>query len=110
MIEDTIQKIEARLQTAENLPPEKRAELGELLAVLKQEVADLARTRADDARSIAGFVQVSTHEATRAEQKPELLQHSLAGLAQSVAGLETSHPRLVQVVNSVCTTLANLGI
>jgi hypothetical protein len=110
MIQDTIQKLEARLRSAENLPPEKRAELIELLSTLTREVDTLARTHAEDAQSIAGFVEVSAHEATRTEQKPELLQHSLAGLQQSVEGFETSHPRLVQAVNSICTTLANLGI
>jgi anti-sigma factor RsiW len=110
MIEDTIQQIEARLTSAENLPPEKRAELSELLAALKREVADLARTHAEEAQSIAGFAQVSAHEATRAEVQPELLQYSLRGLSRSVEGFEESHPRLVQAVNSICTTLSNLGI
>jgi len=110
MIQDTITKIEARLQGAENLSAEKREELAALLAQLKAEVGELAKTHREDAQSIAGFAQVSTHEATRAEKNPASLEHSLAGLSASVAGFEQSHPRLVQVVNSICTTLSNLGI
>jgi hypothetical protein len=110
MIQETIQKIEAQLTSNAQLPPEKRAELLALLATLKEEVGALSQTHAEDARSIAGFAAVSAHEATRSEVKPDLLEHSLGGLARSVQGLEATHPRLVQVVNSICTTLSNLGI
>jgi hypothetical protein len=110
MIQDTIEKIEARLKSAENLPLEKRTELLALLADLKAEVGNLSHTNEEQAQSIAGFAQVSTHEATRTEVNPELLEHSLAGLSGSVQGFEQSHPRLVQAVNSICTTLSNLGI
>lgn len=110
MIKDTLQKIEARLQQTEALAPEKRAELTALLATLKQEVAELHKTHADDATSIAGFTELSAHEATRAEKNPVLLQHSLDGLKGSVEGFEESHPQLVQSVNAICTTLSNLGI
>ena len=110
MIEDTIRKIELRLQNAEALKDDRRAELVELLATLKAEVAELSKTDADQARSIAGFTELSTHEATRPEQDPQLLKLSLEGLSTSVRGFEQSHPRLVQIVNSISQTLSNLGI
>ncbi|WCJ61067.1 DUF4404 domain-containing protein [Fontisphaera persica] len=110
MIQDTIAKIEARLASAEQLPEEKRRELMELVARLKEEVQTLSQTHADDARSIAQFAALSTHEATREEVKAPLLETSLRGLARSVQGFESSHPRLVDVVNRICTTLSNLGI
>ena len=89
---------------------ERRQELLQLLGTLKSEVADLSRTHGDQAQSIAGFTQVSTHEATRAEQNPELLKLSLDALGSSVHGFEESHPRLVQIVNTISNALANLGI
>jgi len=110
MIEDTIAKIEARLQNADALPPEKRQELQQLLATLKSEVAKLSRTHAEQAESIAGFADISTHEATREQQNPELLKLSLNGLSSSVEEFEKSHPKLVQIVNSISTALSNLGI
>ncbi len=110
MIQDTIAKIEARLASAEQMPPEKRAELLALVAKLKEEVQSLSQTHADDARSIAQFAALSTHEATRDNIKKPLLETSLRGLARSVEGLESSHPKLVDVVNRICTTLSNLGI
>ena len=109
MIDETISKIEARLQ-AEGLDADRRRELLDLLATLKSEVAALAKTHSEDAQSIAGFAEISAHEATRSEKNPRLLDLSLKGLNSSVEGLENSHPRLVQIVNAISNTLSNLGI
>ena len=110
MIRDTIGKIEERLRGAESVNDENRAELLKLLATLKAEVSDLSETDAEQAQSIAGFAAVSTHEAIREDKNPELAELSLKGLSSSVQGFEESHPKLVQAVNSICTTLSNLGI
>ena len=110
MIKDTIGKIEARIEGADAIKEDRRRELMQLLGTLKSEVAELSKTHGEQAQSIAGFTQVSAHEATRAEQNPELLKLSLDGLSSSVRGFEESHPRLVQIVNAISHTLANLGI
>jgi hypothetical protein len=110
MIEDIIGKIEARIQGADAIKEDRRRELLELLSTLKAEVGRLSRTHGEQARSIAGFTEVSTHEATRSKQDPELLKLSLKGLASSAQNLEQSHPRLVQIVNALSNTLSNLGI
>lgn len=110
MIEDTIGKIEAKIHGAETIREDRRQELLQLLGTLKSEVAVLSKTHGEQAESIAGFAELSTHEATRAEQNPQLLQLSLQGLSSSVGELEKSHPRLVQIVNAISNTLSNLGI
>lgn len=110
MIRDTIGKIEERLRGSEALSDDSRAELLKLLATLKSEVSHLWESDAEKAQSIAGFTAVSAHEATREERNPELMELSLKGLSRSVEGFEESHPKLVQAVNSICTTLSNLGI
>ncbi len=110
MIEDTIGKIESRIEGADAIKEDRRQELLQLLGTLKAEVAALSKTHGEEAQSIAGFTQVSTHEATRTEQNPELLKLSLSGLGSSVEGFEQSHPRLVQIVNAISHTLSNLGI
>lgn len=110
MIHDTIGKIEERLRTSDAIKGENKTELLQLLATLKAEVSTLSRTHSDQAQSIAGFTAVSTHEATRTQKDPELMELSIRGLSSSVEGFEESHPKLVQVVNSICTTLSNLGI
>src|SRR5271157_6461671 len=110
MIEQTIEKIEARIEGAEAIKEDRRRELLQLLATLKAEVGELSKTHGEQAQSIAGFTELSAHEATRAEQDPHLLRLSLEGLSSSVAGFEESHPRLVQIVNAISSTLSNLGI
>lgn len=107
MIEDTISKIEARIQGADSITPERKAELLKLLDTLKSEISGVSKEQAE---SIAGFTERSTHEATRSNQNPELLNLSLKGMSQSVEGFEKSHPQLVQIVNSISQTLSNLGI
>ena len=110
MIHDTIGKIQAQIQHAGALKEENKQELLGLLNTLKAEVGELSKTHGEEAQSIAGFTQVSAHEATREERDPRLLKHALDGLSSSVSGLEKSHPKLVEIVNSFCTTLSNLGI
>ncbi|MGH7972760.1 MAG: DUF4404 family protein [Limisphaerales bacterium] len=110
MIEETIRNIEARIQGAETIKEDRRRELLQLLGTLKAEVAALSRTDGEQAESIAGFAELSTHEATREKQNPQLLDLSLKGLNSSVEGFERSHPQLVQIVNSISNTLSNLGI
>jgi queuine/archaeosine tRNA-ribosyltransferase len=98
------------LRSAESVPDERRQELLTLVGTLRNEINELSKTDQEQAQSIAGFTQVSTHEATRNEPNPDLVKVSLEGLSGSVVGFEKSHPRLVQIVNSISTTLSNLGI
>jgi len=110
MIEETLEKIEARIHAADSIPADRQRELLQLLATLKSEVARLSKTHTEQAQSIAGFTELSTHEATRTQQNPQLLKLSLEGLSSSVEGFEKSHPQLVQIVNAISNTLSNLGI
>ena len=110
MLHETISKIEARLKNAGSIKDEQRGELLQLLSTLKKEITTLAGTDGEKAQSIAGFTEVSTHEATRQEKNPELLKLSVQGLASSVDGFEKSHPALVALVNRIATTLSNMGI
>jgi len=110
MINKTISEIEAKISSAESVSPERRQELLQLLATLKTEVANLSTTNSEQADSIAGFTQLSTHEAMRTEQNPQLRELSLQGLRSSVEDLEQSHPQLTQIVNRISKTLSDLGI
>ena len=110
MIEDTVGKIEAKIHGTDSIQDEKKRELLLLLGTLKSEIGKLSETHGEQAQSIAGFTEISAHEATRTSQNPELLDLSLKGLSSSVEGFEKSHPRLVQIVNAISTTLSNIGI
>jgi len=110
MPNDTINRIEERLKSARTLNDETRKELLSLLTELKKEVSGLAETHGDQAQSIAGFAQLSAHEATRDAKNPDALKHSIGGLEASVSEFEQSHPKLVAAANRICTALSNLGI
>ncbi len=110
MLKMTISQIEERLQRVQAISDENRTELLQLLATLKDEVAELSETQGEDAESITRFTQISTHEATRQKKNPQLLRLSVEGLRSSVSGFETSHPRLSETVNSICHILSNMGI
>jgi Domain of unknown function (DUF4404) len=110
MIDKTLEKIETTIRHGQHLTGKDRSELLRLLASLKAEITDLSKTKQDEAESIAGFMERSTHEAVRQTKNPELLKLSIDGLAASVKGFEASHPKLVESVNYICTVLANMGI
>jgi len=105
-----MQKIKDKIQKESSVTNEKKSELLSLLSVLESEITKLSKIDSEHAESITGFIERSTHEATRQNKKPELLRLSLAGLTESVKGFEASHPVLVEKINNICTTLANMGI
>ncbi|EEF58588.1 DUF4404 family protein [Pedosphaera parvula] len=111
MTDDTLAKIEARIKGSDAINEDKRRELQDLLAKLRAEVSNLAETRPEQAQSITQLTDISTKEATRREEKnPAVLEESLGTLERSVEEFEVTHPRLVQIVNAISSTLANLGI
>jgi hypothetical protein len=110
MIEETISKLETRLKTSSTIPAQSRDELLQLLGTLKQEASELSKTHAADAQRIVGFTEISTREATQPGSDSERLNLQLKNLSASVDGFEESHPQLVQIVNRIAETLANLGI
>jgi Mg2+ and Co2+ transporter CorA len=110
MIEQTISEIESKISGAEAVSPERRRELLQLLATLKTEVAVLSKSNQEQADSIAGFAQLSTHEALRQTQDPQLREISLRGFRSSVENLEQTHPRLTHSVNRISKMLSDWGI
>ena len=110
MIENTISEIETKIRSTESVSEAHKRELLQLLGTLKTEVGTLAKTHGEQADSIANFAKISAHEATRSAPNPHLRELSNQGLISSVDGFEQSHPQLVQIVNSISSTLANLGI
>jgi hypothetical protein len=105
-----MERIRANVQQEGAVTRERKDELLGLLSALEAEVAQLSETDAEHAASIAGFVERSTHEATRRKRHPELLEISIEGLSASAKGFEASHPVLVANVNAVCSMLASIGI
>jgi malonyl CoA-acyl carrier protein transacylase len=110
MIDETLAQIKKKIENSETVKEENKKELINLLAVLQSEIEQLSVTHQDHAESILGFAQASAHEATRKNRDPDLQKISLESLQASVHGFESSHPKLVEIVNSISTALSNLGI
>ena len=110
MIDETLKELQRKIKLSSSIPDKSKEELIAMLSELKTEIAKLSKTRGEEAESISGFTKLSTHEATRSNKDQHLLDLSLKGLVFSVEGLEVSHPRLYQLVNSVCTMLTKMGI
>ena len=70
----------------------------------------ISETHPEHAESIARLVEVSAHEATRPEKRPEHLTRLSHELRQSVENFEASHPKLTAFVNEYSTILSALGI
>ena len=91
MIEKLISDIEAKIRS-ETISETAKNELLQSLAKLKAEMAKMEKS-SDAAR-----------------EKLKSLKNPMEDLRSSVEGFEQSHPKLVQTVNSISNTLANLGV
>ena len=110
MTDEHIEKTKSAVESAGNIPADKKAELLGLLSKLKSAIAKVSQTHQDDAQSIARLVEASAHEATRAQKKPELSKGLLHELKRSVENFEASHPELVALVTEYTAFLSALGI
>jgi len=110
MSTDLIERIEVKIKQSSGLKPEVREDLVGLLSALRVEMSQLGKTHHEHAESIAGFAGAAAHEATRKNTNPQLRQLAIDGFASSVKDVEVEHPKLVEITNSICTMLSNLGI
>jgi hypothetical protein len=110
MIDEHIEKTKSAIESAGNIPADKKAELLGLLSKLKPTIAKVSETHHDDARSIARLVEASAQETIRAQKKPELTKRLLHELKQSVENFEASHPELAAFVTKYSALLSAMGI
>ncbi|MEO5721308.1 MAG: DUF4404 family protein [Chthoniobacterales bacterium] len=110
MIEKRIEAIQTTIETAKNIPDERKAELLQMVAELNSEIQALAETDDEQASSITRFADISAHEASRSAKNPQLADTALDGLRGSIQGLEESHPVIVGIVNRFATALSNMGL
>ena len=109
MNDQQIEKIKSAVESADHIPPEKKAELLALLTNLKPAIAKVAETHPEDAQSIGQSVEASAQIAARENKRPERLEKAVRELKQSVEKFEASHPELAAFVNRYSTLLSALG-
>jgi hypothetical protein len=110
MIDEHIEKTKSTIESAGNIPADKKAELLGLLSKLKPAIAKASETHHEDAQSIARLVEVAAQETIRAEKKPERITRLSHELKRSVDNFEASHPELVAFVTRYTAMLSALGI
>jgi hypothetical protein len=110
MVQDTIEKIAEKISTNSSLSEKNKTELLDLLSQLKPEIIELSKVKTEHAESITGFIERSADEVMRQEKNPTLLKSAVDTLSASVNGFEESHPKLVETVNYIANSLANMGL
>lgn len=110
MLDDTISKIQAQIETSASIDPARRAQLVKLLAELKSHAATLPPSHAQHVENIANYTTLSTQHLTGTPPNQGALAQSVERLEDSVRELEVTHPQLVAVVSRISTFLANMGI
>ena len=110
MTDEHIEKTKSAVESAGNIPADKKAELLDLLSKLKPAIAKVSETHHDDAQSIARLVEASARETIRAREKPVPIKRPLHELKKSVEKFEASHPDLVAFVTEYSAFLSALGI
>ena len=110
MTDEHIEKTKSAIESAGNIPADKKAELLDLLSKLKPAIAKVSETHHEDAQSIARLVKASTQETLRVQKKPDLIKRLSRELKKSVENFEASHPELVAFVTEYSAFLSAMGI
>ena len=110
MIEDKLSRIEDKIRNASSMEDGNKDSVLELLGELRKEIKEVDENDSALLSSTGSFAEAGANEVTRGGGDKGILDIALSGLSESVKGFEKSHPKLVQVVNSICTQLSNSGI
>ena len=108
MARETLDRVLERVEASRSISDKDRAELRQLLAELKQELDGTGDS--DDARTLAGFTEVSTTAATAEQRDENALRIATDGMRASVGRFEQRHPKLVDLINQIATALSRMGI
>ncbi|NQZ57736.1 MAG: DUF4404 family protein, partial [Lentisphaeraceae bacterium] len=107
MINDKLNNIEDKIRNASAMSEENKESVLELLKELKVEMDEVSPEHASKLSSMSDFAEVGANEVSRENGDKGLLDIALSGVNASVKSFETTHPRLVQVINSICTQLSD---
>lgn len=110
MIDETIKRIEHTVASSETLASDRKSELLDLIADLKNEIETLDESQHEALGSVARYTEASIREAVKEDKDDELLDYTLNGLSLSVRRFEVSHPTLMNVINNIGQTLSSSGI
>lgn len=101
MVEDKLKKIEERISQSENMAEENKAMVLELLKELKSEIGE-------NSENVGPELKQNISEIDSDDEG--FIKSAFNDMNGTLAEFEESHPKLVQIVNSICTQLSNSGL
>src|SRR4030095_16185197 len=110
MTNEHIEKTKSAIESAGNIPADRKAELLDLLSKLKPAIAKVSQTHREDAQRIARLVETAAQETISAQKKPEPIKRPLHELKRSVEKFEASHPELVAFVTESTGFWSAMGL
>lgn len=108
-MEDTIKRIEQRLNDSAIAPAEKQ-KLLELVGSLRKELEQIPQEKRDEAGSVAEFAEVAASQALKENKNPALVEHASEGVNKAMEGMAQDYPSLTRVVGQFCDFLSSMGI
>jgi len=100
MIEDKLGKIEDRIRQSENMDDENKDALLQLLSELKSEIKSSPSEVGTDLKKDISNID---------DEDEGFIKSAFSDINEKIAEFEESHPRLVQILNSISTQLSNSG-
>ncbi|MCM8530490.1 MAG: DUF4404 family protein [Lentisphaeraceae bacterium] len=101
MVEDKLNKIEEKISQSENMTDENKAQVLELLKELKGEISSESSATEDTG------IEKNISEID--SENEGFIKSAFNDINETINDFEESHPKLVQIVNSICTQLSNSG-
>ena len=101
MIEEKLKRIEDRISQSENMAEENKALVLELLKELKSEIAESSENVGNGLKQNISDID---------DDDEGFIQSAFNDINSTLSEFEESHPKLVQIVNSICTQLSNSGL
>ena len=107
MNKNTLTKIEFVIEKLNSVDRKEKTELLKLLHALKLEISALSKVNEQQAEKIAHGIQEASIQSL--EKSPSQTT-AIESLSSSMQEFESSHPKLVEIVNKICVLLSSIGI
>lgn len=101
MVEDKLKRIEERISQSENMAGENKAQVLELLKELKSEMSENSENVGTELKQNISKID---------SEDEGFIKSAFSDINETINEFEESHPKLVQIINSICTQLSNSGL
>ncbi len=107
MIEDKLKTIEETIANSPSMQNENKEAVLNLLSELKDEIKEVSEEKSKELAGLEGLNKLHNSDS---KENDGLLRNAINEVNDTVKTFEENHPKLVQLVNSICTQLSNAGL